>query len=49
MKKAHSPSGAENLVPKSNGHQILNHFLAQVVIDSVNLKYFQCKGNDGLV
>ena len=38
------PGGPEEPVPEPDGHQILNHFLAQIVIDSVKLFFFEERG-----
>ncbi len=35
------PGGPEKSVPESDGHQILHHLLAQVVINSVKLFFFE--------
>ena len=38
------PSGPEDSIPEPDGHQILHHFLAQVVINSVQLFLFEERG-----
>ena len=35
------PSGAENPVAEAQGHQVLDHLLAQVVVDTVELVFFE--------
>jgi hypothetical protein len=46
-KENNLPSRAKDAISKSDGHQVLNHFLSKVVVDTIKLKSgcLQCVGS----